>query len=46
MLCNIKGIFEQFESQLPHNPLFATMGRKMLFGIILGGGHSYWMKNI
>lgn len=46
MLCNIKGIFEQFELELPHNPLFATLRRKMFFGIILGGGLSHWKTNI
>lgn len=39
-LCNIKGIFEQFELELPHKPLFARMKRSMFSGIILGGGLS------
>lgn len=45
-LCNIKRIFEQFELELPHKPLFATMRRKMFFGIILGRGLSHWKANI
>lgn len=45
-LCNIKGIFEQFELELPHKPLFATTKRKMFSGIILGGGLSRWKANI
>lgn len=46
VLHNIKGIFEQFELELPHKPLFATMRRKMFFRIILGGGLSCWKANI
>lgn len=45
-LCNIKGIFEQFELQLPHKPLFAGTKRNMFSGIILGGGLSRWKANI
>lgn len=45
-LCNIKGIFEQFELELPHKPLFARMKRSMFSGIILGGGLSRWKANI
>lgn len=45
-LCNIKGIFEQLELELPHKALFAWTKRNTFSGIILGGGLSRWKANI